>query len=165
MISIRKATVQDIPTIQKIAYETWPATYDKIISQTQLDYMLDLFYSTKLLKETISQPTHHFLIAYNNVKEVGFAGIEFNYFNEPVTRLHKLYILPEAQGQGVGKLIIESVTKLALSNKNHTISLNVNRFNSAYFFYLKNGFKVINEVDIELDHGYLMEDFIMEKPI
>ena len=54
---------------------------------------------------------------------------------------------------------ISRVKKLALENDDSIISLNVNRFNSAYNFYEKLGFKNVGEEDIELDFGYLMEDY------
>jgi hypothetical protein len=43
-----------------------------------------------------------------------------------------------------------------------TLSLNVNRFNKAVF-YEKLGF--VGKEDIELDHGYLMEDYKLEKKL
>jgi GNAT superfamily N-acetyltransferase len=74
-----------------------------------------------------------------------------------------LYVLPEAQGKGIGKLLIEEVIVLAEEMHSKSINLNVNRFNKAHFFYSKMGFCILKEVDIELDFGYLMEDYIMEK--
>jgi ribosomal protein S18 acetylase RimI-like enzyme len=38
----------------------------------------------------------------------------------------------------------------------------VNRFNKAVSFYQKMGFEIVGEEDVELDHGYLMEDYKME---
>ena len=43
------------------------------------------------------------------------------------------------------------------------LTLNVNRFNKAIDFYLKNGFKIIKEENIEIGNGFLMEDYVMEK--
>jgi ribosomal protein S18 acetylase RimI-like enzyme len=43
--------------------------------------------------------------------------------------------------------------------------LNVNRFNSAFDFYEKLGFEKVGEEDVELDFGYLMEDYILEKKL
>ena len=165
MISIRTATTKDIPLIQQIANITWHATYSTIVSKIQLDFMLDLFYSTKILTDTINQDKNLFLIAFDGDRGLGFAGIEYDYQNKLVTRLHKLYVLPEAQGKQIGKKLIDASIDLALKNKNKTISLNVNRYNSARLFYLKMGFEVIQEVDIVLEHDYLMEDFVMEKSI
>ena len=74
-------------------------------------------------------------------------------------------MLPESQGKGAGKLLIAAVEKLAQENNDYIISLNVNRFNTAYYFYEKLGFEKVGEEDVELDFGYLMEDYKMEKKL
>jgi len=45
------------------------------------------------------------------------------------------------------------------------LTLNVNRYNSAKKFYKKNGFTVVKSEDIELEHGYLMEDYVLVKSL
>ena len=62
MISIRKATTDDALLIREIAYKTWPDTYKNIVSEIQLEYMLELFYNQKILMETISKKNHYFLM-------------------------------------------------------------------------------------------------------
>jgi ribosomal protein S18 acetylase RimI-like enzyme len=96
---------------------------------------------------------------------LGFIGIEHNYENGNITKIHKIYILPQTQGKGIGKTAMEAIEKLALENNSSSILLNVNRFNKALNFYQKMGFNVIDEVNIEIGNGYLMEDFVMEKVI
>ena len=54
---------------------------------------------------------------------------------------------------------------MALENHSKTLSLNVNRFNSALTFYEKIGFKIIDEVNVDIGNGYFMEDYIMEKQL
>ena len=88
-----------------------------------------------------------------------------NYQNKKVTRIHKIYILPEAQGKGVGKLLIEKVVALAKENQSEVISLNVNKFNKAVSFYKKIGFEIVAEEDLDIGNGYLMEDYKMELKI
>jgi ribosomal protein S18 acetylase RimI-like enzyme len=73
--------------------------------------------------------------------------------------------LPETQGKGIGKKVIEKIEKLALENHSTALSLNVNRFNSALNFYKKTGFEIINEVNIDIGKGYLMEDYVMTKKL
>lgn len=72
-------------------------------------------------------------------------------------------MLPEAQGKGIGKILIDGISAIAKINDSDVLTLNVNRSNKALGFYEKLGFEIVGEEDIELDHGYLMEDFIMEK--
>ena len=165
MIVISEAQSFDFKTIREIAYTTWPDTYGKIISKTQLDYMLEKFYSDTTLNDNLTNKNHHFLLAKENEKCIGFASYEPNYFGDKIVRLHKIYLLPEAQGKGAGKLLISEIEKIALQLNQNAISLNVNRFNTAFGFYTKMGFECIGEEDIELDFGYLMEDYKMLKPL
>ena len=74
-------------------------------------------------------------------------------------------MLPEAQGKGIGKLLLNQVEYLAKENHSTALSLNVNKFNKAQDFYKKNGFNVIDDVVIEIGHNYIMDDYIMEKEL
>jgi GNAT superfamily N-acetyltransferase len=165
MITITEATSNDFKTIQEIAHQTWPVTYGEILSKVQLDYMLAAFYSEEALNENVSEKGHRFLLANEENVALGFASYEHNYNQNPVTRIHKIYILPQTQGKGIGKLLIDAIENLAKENHSTALSLNVNRFNKALTFYQKIGFEIIAQEDIELDHGYLMEDFVMEKQL
>jgi len=165
MIEIVEAKSQDFSAVKEIAYKTWPDTYGTILTKQQLDYMLDLFYSEEALRKNASEKGHLFFLAKDHDLAVAFVSIEHNYQQQSITRIHKIYILPETQGQGIGKLLIEKVEFLANEAKSEKLSLNVNRHNAALFFYKKNGFEIVGEEDIPLGHGYLMEDYIMEKPL
>ncbi len=164
MITISQATSKDIPIIQEIAHKTWPITYGSILSKAQLDYMMDLMYSdSSLLEQLKTKPL--FFLAYEDDVCLGFTSCENNYQNNKVTRLHKIYILPEAQGKGVGKALIEKVIGIAKENQSEVISLNVNKFNKAVSFYKKIGFEIASEEDLDIGNGYLMEDYKMELKI
>ncbi len=162
MITISEATSKDIPLIQDIAHKTWPDTYGSILSKAQLDYMLNLMYSDESLLKQISGNAHFFL-AYDGEICLGFTSCENNYQNKKGTRLHKLYLLPESQGKGVGKLLLEKVIAFAKKNQSEAISLNVNKFNTAFTFYKKMGFEVVAEEVLEIGNGYVMDDYKMEK--
>lgn len=154
-----------LKTIQEIAYQTWLVTYGEILSKAQLDYMLDTFYSEEALNDNLTKKGHHFLMLNDAAICLGFASYEHDYLNKTCTKLHKLYLLPEAQGKGFGKLLLDKVAFLAIINKSEVLSLNVNRFNKAFAFYQKMGFEIVDEEDLEIGHGYLMEDYKMEKKL
>ena len=164
MIVVSEVFAKDFKNIQEIANIAWPKTYEKILSRAQIEYMLELFYSDDALLKNLNDG-HHFLLAAENSTPIGFAAYEHHYQGKNQTRLHKLYLLPKAQGKGVGKLLIQEVEKKVKENHDETISLNVNRFNKAYLFYLKNGFQIIAEEDLAIGQGYLMEDYKMEKQL
>jgi ribosomal protein S18 acetylase RimI-like enzyme len=164
MISIIEAAPNDFPIIRDIAYKTWPITYGHILPEGQIDYMLERMYSIDSLHEA-TQKGHRFLLFKENEEHLGFAGYEHRYLDANVTRLHKLYVLPETQGRGVGRILIDAVEKLANENRSDAVSLNVNRFNNAFLFYLKLNYEVVGEENIDIGNGYLMEDYKLEKKL
>lgn len=164
MIQIIKATTDDLNIINDIARKTWPIAYGEILSEAQLNYMLDSFYSKEALRANIANG-HNFILAKEDDMVLGFASFENNYQNRAKTKIHKIYMLPESQGKGIGKLLIDSIEKFAVTSGSNSILLNVNRFNKAIGFYKKMGFEIIQEIDIEIGLGYLMEDYVMEKKI
>jgi GNAT superfamily N-acetyltransferase len=165
MIIIKEASIEDLNTVQEIAYKSWPDTYSTILSQDQIDYMLNLWYTSEVLIDNMTHKKHFFLLALDGDICLGFASYEHNYLNKNSTRLHKIYLLPEAQGKGVGKLLIDTVENLAKIHQSDFISLNVNKFNKACSFYQKIGFEIVDEYDTEIGNGYLMEDYIMQKKV
>lgn len=163
MVTISEAAINDIKRIQEIVNITWPITYGDILSKEQLDYMLNLFYSDEALTEQYNKKEQLFYLISDDDTNLGFVGIEHNYKDDARTKIHKIYLMPETQGKGIGKKVIEEIEKLALQNNSKALLLNVNRFNSALGFYKKVGFEIIDEVNIEIGNGYLMEDYVMEK--
>jgi diamine N-acetyltransferase len=162
MLRVFPATATDFATIRSIAYETWPIAYGEILSKSQLDYMLDAFYNHTALKESVSQKGHHFVLAKEGNQTLGFASFEWNYNHKNQTKIHKIYVLPSAQGKGVGKVLIDFIVTEARKQGSLTLCLNVNRYNKAITFYERMGFCITREENIELEHGYLMEDYVME---
>jgi GNAT superfamily N-acetyltransferase len=121
-------------------------------------------YSEPTLLDNLNKG-HHFILAKEDSVCLGFASFEHHYLNEKCTRLHKIYLLPETQGKGLGKMLLEQIKAFAKENHSETISLNVNRFNKAHTFYKKLGFEVVAEEDLAIGNGYLMEDYKMELKI
>jgi ribosomal protein S18 acetylase RimI-like enzyme len=160
---ITQATILDIPAIRQIAETTWAETYGKILSAEQLKYMLDSIYSASSLEEQMRKE-HQFFFFLENAKTIGFIDVEK--ISDEKTKLHKLYLLPNQQGKGYGKLLMNFALKKAKEQHSSVLQLNVNRFNApAIRFYQKSGFSVVEEVDIPIGSGYFMNDFVMEKNI
>jgi ribosomal protein S18 acetylase RimI-like enzyme len=164
MISIEEALADDFTTIQGIAYKTWPVTYGKILTNPQLTYMLERFYSIDALNQNIGDG-HCFLLAKENETVLGFASYVHNYPEKYVTKIPKIYVLPETQGKGIGKLLIEEIERQAQKNGSEKITLNVNRMNKAKSFYERLGFTIAAVEDVPIGDGYFQEDFVMEKPL
>lgn len=158
---ISEVKTEQLSIIQDLAYKIWPSTYGEILSKIQLDYMLDKFYNLNYLQNQLENGQHFILISNENVI-VGFASYEFNFENSNKTKVHKIYVLPEIQGKGVGKILMDFIKNKAVEKTNSGLLLNVNRFNKAIIFYEKYGFTNVSLIDIEIGNGYLMQDYILE---
>jgi len=157
---IRKAYPSDIPLIREMAYKIWPITYGTVLPGKQIDYMLELIYSEKVLYEQMTTDIE-FIIVYDGVHPVGFAS--YSLIEPQLYKLHKIYVLPSLQGRGTGRFAIEQLVKAMKSKGATALLLNVNRQNNAKEFYEKLGFAVIKEEDIDIGSGYFMNDYVMEK--
>lgn len=164
-MQIVEATTDHIYNIQVLSNVIWPATFSNILSQEQISYMMDMMYSTSSLEKQINELSHHYLLAEEDGEYLGYLSYELNYKGTPITKIHKIYVLPSIQGKGVGRLFIDAVSKLALKNNNTLLSLNVNRYNKAIDFYKRMGFDFFASENIEIGNGFLMEDFVMNKDL
>ena len=167
MIILTEATEQDLFIIRNIAHETWPSTFKEILSPAQITYMLDMMYSLNALKTQINDNNHVFLLAQDDETNeyLGYISYEVDYKRQPKTKIHKIYLLPASQGKGVGRLLIDKVAELAINQTNSRLALNVNRYNKAIQFYERMGFVIVDTETIDIGDGFLMEDFVMEKPL
>jgi GNAT superfamily N-acetyltransferase len=160
-IQIREATLADIPVIQSLAEKTWRPTYDSILTEEQTLYMLDWMYSDESLYKQFM--TNTFLLLESAKVPVGFVAFERK--NDSILKIHKIYLLPEMQGKGLGKVLLNEVVLRATKWQYELIELNVNRTNVAVKFYQNYGFAIVEEVDIEIGNDFWMNDYVMQLPI
>ncbi|HLX66872.1 MAG TPA: GNAT family N-acetyltransferase [Puia sp.] len=161
---IRPADLDDINTIGFLAQQIWPDTYGDILSAGQLNYMLELIYSPGALRRQMVDEHQHFLILERAEEPIGFAS--WSAMPTPgVYKLHKLYVQTGGQGKGLGRTLLQFILETIGPEGARRLRLNVNRHNKARQFYERMGFTVIGEEDIDIGHGYFMNDFIMEIPV
>ncbi|WP_298306949.1 GNAT family N-acetyltransferase [Flavobacterium sp.] len=160
-MNIVVATKEQLVIVKNLAYKIWPNAYETILSKAQLDYMLKMIYSIDSLEKQFDDG-HIFLLIEDNQNFIGFASYELNCNNSNKTKLQKLYVLPEIQGKGIGKQVIDYIKEKVVLSNNLALFLNVNKFNKAKDFYQKYGFKIIKEEVIDIGNNYIMDDYVME---
>ena len=106
MLEIRKATIDDIPALRELVFRVWPQTYEKLLSAGQITYMLDLMYSESSLKQQMEEGARFIFIDSDN-EPVGYAS--FQPIGPSTFKLNKLYVLPDQQGKGTGKHMVEYI--------------------------------------------------------
>ncbi|MDY4568756.1 MAG: GNAT family N-acetyltransferase [Alloprevotella sp.] len=81
----------------------------------------------------------------------------------PLFHLHKIYVLPACQRQGLGRRLFHAATAYARSEAGGRcrIELNVNRRNKALDFYRREGMQIARTGDFPIGGGFYMNDYIM----
>ncbi|MEO6522612.1 MAG: GNAT family N-acetyltransferase [Mucilaginibacter sp.] len=163
-MTIREATIDDVETIRRIAEQTWWPTYSPILGTEQISYMLGILYSVEKISGQILNAEQTFILLLEDEQPVAFAAYSPREDAPEIYKLHKLYCLPQTQGKGYGKVLIDAVIQRVLLAGKQVLDLNVNRYNNAKSFYEKMGFKVAYEEDISIG-PYWMNDFVMRKEL
>lgn len=159
---IQEAALEEWPEIQRVAQVAFPATYARILSPEQLDYMMDWMYSEASLRQQMAEEGHRYFVARDETgRAVGYVSIQPE--GEGVYHLQKIYVLPECQGCGVGKRLFERAVQevRAALPQGGRMDLNVNRSNRAKGFYERMGMRVVREGDFPIGGGFFMNDYIM----
>jgi len=130
-----------------------------MISQEQIDYMLEMMYSLSALEKQLNEGHEFWMLRLNN-SYLGYFSISKK--DPHVYFINKLYLKTNHHGAGLGTEFLNDV----LSNYAdwNTIRLTVNRTNyKSINFYFKNGFKIESVANFDIGNDYFMEDFIMIK--
>lgn len=162
-VEIRSVTPPEVPAIAALAREIWQATYPGIITQEQIDFMLEQRYGHERLYDDLEDLHKWMDQAFVDGRRIGFA---FSEIYKGEFKLDKLYIHPDVQRQGVGGQLIAHVADRAKREGYPCLILQVNKRNvNAINSYKKYGF-VVREVTVDdIGHGYVMDDYVMEKKL
>jgi len=164
-IEIVRATEADLPAISRLAGVIWRACYPEIITSAQIDYMLARMYSLEVLRDEIrSQGIRYDLLRVDD-DPAGFAS--HGPTAEPgVMKLHKLYLLPELHGRGLGSRLLQHVEREVRAGKGRRLILSVNKRNAkAITAYKRNGFVIADSVVTDIGKGFVMDDYLMAKDL
>jgi len=158
-----KASENDIPLIQELARRSWENTYNNILSKEQMDYMLKTMYSDEEISGHLQQPRYHYFLIQDDTQDSfdGFIGFETGY-EEKTTKLHRIYLVPESKGKGLGKAALSFLNEKVSESGDQRIILNVNKYNSAKKFYESQGYAVYDEGVFDIGNGFVMDDYLME---
>jgi len=164
-LPITAVTPSDVDAIAALARVVWQDAYPGIISQAQIDYMLAQRYNAARLLEELATPG----ICWEQIRVDGaLAGFAATLPAAAAgeLKLDKLYVDPARQRLGLGGRLIAHVSQRALAQGCQTLILAVNKRNErAIAAYRKNGFAVREAVRVEIGNGFVMDDFIMAKPL
>lgn len=159
MIRVKPINSDEVNVVIDLAKRIWPVSYATILTHEQINNMLDLIYSSENLQNEI-QNGHRFFGALLNDQPVGYASA---YQDTNVLWLKKLYVLPELQGQGAGKQLMNTI--IAAFPLAKELRLLVNRDNlPAQQFYMRQQFSQIDELPVKMG-DFKFVDLVFSKKL
>ncbi|MBQ3296048.1 MAG: GNAT family N-acetyltransferase [Erysipelotrichaceae bacterium] len=161
-MEIIKVDESRIAATSRFAQRVFREYYNDLIGPDQSLYMAELFLSEKAIKDLIDEGAI-FKLVVEDEKILGFYECKKE---EKRVFLSKLYVDKPYRGNRIGKMMFEDLLEYTRSCGLNKIYLTVNKYNTpSYNIYLHLGFKVIDAVENDIGHGYIMDDYIMEYTI
>ena len=149
-----------IESVAGLADEIWREWFPSIISESQIDYMLDKFQSVDAITKQLTEGYRYFIIRKGETY-VGYTGVR----PDPDGRLFlsKLYIKKEHRGKGYASETFEFLKELCREKGLRGIWLTVNKNNESTIGVYKHcGFKIIGEDVTDIGNGFVMDDYFFQ---
>jgi diamine N-acetyltransferase len=165
MTVIRKVvTDTEIRVVSRLAHEIWVEHYTPVIGSAQVAYMLERYQSEIAIAAQIAAGYEYYL-AYEEKQAAGYTSV-IVHREEASLMLSKIYVLKSLRGSGVGTALMEFCESLCRERNLTYIWLTVNKYNSkSILWYEKMGFHNAGSLVQDIGHGFVMDDFRMEKQI
>ncbi|MDE5772630.1 MAG: GNAT family N-acetyltransferase [Ruminococcus sp.] len=157
----RVETDEELREVAELAEKIWHEFFPVILSEEQIDYMVEKFQSYNAMKEQVSHQNYCYFSVSDNDGLCGYIAVK----PEKDSRffLSKLYLTKERRGKDIASEMMSRVFSEAEKVGKKTVYLTVNKHNShAVCVYEKKGFKIIDSVVTDIGNGFVMDDYIME---
>lgn len=162
---ISGVTHADLGPISQLAREIWYRHYPGIITVAQIDFMLEQRYRPELIGAQLASGSAWWDKLEAGGRLIGFAAYEPG-ATPAAVKLDKLYVHQRFQGRGYGSTLLRHVETEARRRGAATLYLQVNKNNSSSIgMYRRNGYAVAEEGKFDIGNGFVMDDYIMAKPL
>ncbi len=148
---------ENIKELANLASNIWHEYWPVLLSQEQIDYMVENFQSENAIETQIADENYTYYFIKYNRENAGYFGISDK---GEYLFLSKLYISRNFRHKGIGTKAFEEIKRLS-SGKNIRLTVNKHNLNSIAA-YEKWGFTTIDSVVTDIGNGFVMDDYIME---
>jgi ribosomal protein S18 acetylase RimI-like enzyme len=153
----------DVESVASLARIVWQDAYSGIITQAQIDFMLEQRYNLARLRDELTMDDIWWDKATVDGELAAFASTLLGSAPGEL-KLDKLYVDPARQRLGLGGQLLAHIVQRALAQGCQTLILAVNKRNErAIAAYKKHGFAVRDAVRVDIGNDFVMDDFIMAR--
>ena len=164
---VQAETDSQIKEIAQMAKILWHDTYDSLLPDGQVDYMIEKFQSEEAVKRQIESENYIYYIVYaQDGTPAAYFGIVPDSRKKGEMLLSKIYIMKESRGMGAAGLVFTFVQEKAKALRQDKLYLTVNKENlHAQKVYEHYGLACEEAVKNDIGSGYYMDDYIMSKTV
>lgn len=149
-----------IVELANTAKDIWNEYFINIITQEQIDYMVERFQSVTALRKAIKEEGYTYYMAYDSDQVIGYCGVKVD---QDRLFLSKLYVRKEMRGKKVSSKLLNKAIAFAKEQGCKAIYLTCNKYNTnSLELYAYKGFKTIDSVQTDIGHGFIMDDYILQ---
>lgn len=109
MVLVLPATVRDLPALRALGVRTWRATYEGVLPGAAVEQGVEELFNAYTLGAAVRDG--RMLAAFRDGILVGL--LESDRVDATRTMVWKLYVDPDAQGRGIGGLLLERLLQAA----------------------------------------------------
>ncbi len=154
-MKIKKATAEDCKYIAEV-FNNAHMPFETVLSEEEVEVMGGDLHKTE--EDCIFMMEGREVYCVRNGEEKIVAYVSFRKKNNETVWISELYVDPEYQGKGVGKMVIDFVSEFGRTNKCLTVALETHqKADWAIGFYLKLGFEIVNEKINEIPFCYILD--------
>ncbi len=152
-------TDEQLDALAELADVIWHEFFPKIISDGQIDYMVEKFQTAAAMKQQIAEKGYHYFAVVLDEVPVGYYAVAKQ--PDGSLLLSKLYLRADMRRKGLSSMMFREVRKYARRQDIQLIWLTVNRNNThAIEVYKHFGMRLLREEKFDIGGGYFMDDQI-----
>lgn len=161
MIEIKRCKDDNqIEEIAVLAKVIWNEYFQGIITQEQIDYMVEMNQSYHAIHKAVREANYTYFMVYEDETLVGYMGVQPQ---DKRLFLSKFYIHKDARGKGYGTCLMNQAKSFCQEQHLNSIYLTCNKYNdNSLNLYKHYGFEVIDSVETDIGNGFIMDDYIFE---
>lgn len=166
-VTIRKASISDLETIQEISRRTFIETFIEVNTPENMDNYIQENFNAQQIALEINNPESAFYLAILDHQAIAYLKLNFGNAQTEIRsaqamEIQRIYVLKNFHGKKIGQLLLNKAIKIGQESGVETIWLGVwEKNHKAIQFYNNNDFVEFDQHNFTLGND-VQTDLLME---
>ena len=160
---VQVANSDHVTKIVDLADTIWRECYKGILSDEQIEYMVDRYQSDNVVTKKMINEGYEFYLINNGSTVIGFVSF---LKEDNQLLLTNLYILQQYREKGYCELVIDKVIKNCKETDIDRVVITLNKMNEEGIkLYTNMGFAKTKEDIQDIGNGFIIDNYLLEKQL